>query len=891
MGDLQASPPLANEGPLQGYCHPVQQQLHPLPTNLDLSAISGENWQHAEKATGDVLKCIQPMVVSEQRRKAVVEYVQKLIKRYVHTEVFPFGSVPLKTYLPDGDIDLTAIGYLNCEDSLANDVWSVLEVEGQNKDAEFELKDVQYINAEVKLVKCIVENIVVDISFNQIGGLCTLCFLDKVDQEIGKNHLFKRSIILIKAWCFYESRILGAHHGLISTYALETMVLYVFNLFHKSLDAPLAVLYRFLDYYSKFDWDNYCVSLQGPVSISSLPEIIVDPRESDGSNLLLSQEFLKECADMFSVPQRFLEDSRAFSKKHLNIVDPLKQNNNLGRSVSKGNFHRICSAFTYGAQKLGGILLLPIENVAAEVSTFFTSTLERHGTGERPDVQDACPSFSDSRVIQDNEIGSTSYKELNVDLPIKGSNGTLCEEINNIKILDLDEDYDTQLQFNRVHSNHHLDGLHKRIKMKNHHTVDVSSQRLDIDARHLGSLEHFRNVDESCNASACSDQIGVFSSGKCYHAPDLLFHIENGRKVVTLDKMDSRDTAKEDISLSRSTISDEGTNYESELCHISTSWSKTNPMSVSTGSIHGSLSTSWNSNLPEYSKNADCSNEGNGNTSLNPKCSKLSDLTSDFNLHCTNFFHALEFQGHEYFMNQYILPVHGLSPTRYGSKHHWNISQQGAYMHIAANGRIRALPFSPAARYPINQSLIPNGPNVYGAKDIQKARGTGTYFPNMNSRPYRERQPGRGNNQMSSNQLSRSHSNGQLEPQDANLLEEGCNDTLYQPHSPFFSGNDRGKSASSDVLQSSHSSIGRISNGNGSVHHLERELEFGSLGPVPLRVSSTDKSNQIETVTPFSQVSAVTTLVSTNQGPVMGLKWERPIGSYQLKDEGDFPPL
>lgn len=33
---------------------------------------------------------------------------------------------------------------------------------------------------QVKLVKCLVQNIVVDISVNQIGGLCTLCFLEKV---------------------------------------------------------------------------------------------------------------------------------------------------------------------------------------------------------------------------------------------------------------------------------------------------------------------------------------------------------------------------------------------------------------------------------------------------------------------------------------------------------------------------------------------------------------------------------------------------------------------------------------------------------------------------------------------------------------------------------------
>jgi hypothetical protein len=135
---------------------------------------------------------------------------------------------------------------------------------------------------QVKIIKCLVENIVVDISFDQLGGLCTLCFLEevkyftpgqrfqiyfcdflsaplafsqlllmsaltfKVDQLIDQNHLFKRSIILIKAWCYYESRILGAHHGLISTYALETLVLYIFHVFNNKFAGPLEVTLLFL---------------------------------------------------------------------------------------------------------------------------------------------------------------------------------------------------------------------------------------------------------------------------------------------------------------------------------------------------------------------------------------------------------------------------------------------------------------------------------------------------------------------------------------------------------------------------------------------------------------------------------------------------------------------
>ncbi|GAB2272091.1 hypothetical protein Dimus_006910 [Dionaea muscipula] len=370
------------------------------PETPDPLCFGLEEWVRAERVTQEIISRVQPTVVSEERRRDVVDYVQRLIRNRIGCEVFPFGSVPLKTYLPDGDIDLTAFCDFNLEEGLANDVYSVLDAEDRNPAAELVVKDVQYIQAEVKLVKCLVQNIVVDISFNQIGGLCTLCFLEQVNLRIGKDHLFKRSIILIKAWCYYESRILGAHHGLISTYALEILVLYIFHRFNTSLNGPLEVLYKFLDYYSKFEWENFCVSLNGPIHLSSMPELVGDRAErpeSRSGDTLFSSDFFKECVDIFSVPSKGSEAlSKIFVQKHLNIVDPLKDFNNLGRSVSKGNFFRIRSAISFGARKLGIILSQSEENIAEEVSKFFANTLDRHGRGQRPDVEDpitggSCP--------------------------------------------------------------------------------------------------------------------------------------------------------------------------------------------------------------------------------------------------------------------------------------------------------------------------------------------------------------------------------------------------------------------------------------------------------------------------------------------------------------------
>ena len=65
-------------------------------------------------------------------------------------QVFPVGSVPLKTYLPDGDIDLAAFSdNQHSNDNLVNEVRNILESEENSEAAEYRVKEVQYIEAEV----------------------------------------------------------------------------------------------------------------------------------------------------------------------------------------------------------------------------------------------------------------------------------------------------------------------------------------------------------------------------------------------------------------------------------------------------------------------------------------------------------------------------------------------------------------------------------------------------------------------------------------------------------------------------------------------------------------------------------------------------------------------
>ncbi|TXG71152.1 hypothetical protein EZV62_006087 [Acer yangbiense] len=215
-----------------------------LPNEADSSTrvLDRERWSRAEKRVAELITCIQPNKHSEIQRNAIESYMRRLITKCFPCQVLAYGSVPLQTYLPDGEIDLTAISK-NQDLKWYDILKEVLENEIERENVELCVKDVEIIPAKVLIVKCIVENIAVDISFNQLVGLCALCFLEK-------------------------RRILGAQHSLISTYALETLVLYIFHAFDNSFAGPL----------------------EGLVPRSSIPYMAaVDPPRRDGGELLLSK--------------------------------------------------------------------------------------------------------------------------------------------------------------------------------------------------------------------------------------------------------------------------------------------------------------------------------------------------------------------------------------------------------------------------------------------------------------------------------------------------------------------------------------------------------------------------------------------------------------------------
>ena len=371
------------------------------PTEYLPAALVG--YAEGEAVTDKLLDALIPRVADEEWRNSVFTYVSDIVVNSLGAQVFQFGSGPLKTYLPDGDLDVSVVlGYgpeyddwevklmnqLNSTKVRANasDVFERRLARITNaqlkyfaQDAAFITTDVFCIDAEVKIVKCVIGGLAVDISANQIGGFSSLGFLEEMNGKVGNAHLFKRASLLIKAYCFYEAKILGSNCWLLSTHALQTLTLYVFNVFHQQLQTPLQVLVAFLRYYSKFEWDKYCVSVQGPLLLpgeEALPGMVgrlsSQPiLQRPATECLLTEKSLEECRKQYCNKQvvqvkrvAFQQTRRivshhapkVFAFKLLNIVDPLDESNNLGRSVGDLNFIKIISGFKTGYAKVSAAI-------------------------------------------------------------------------------------------------------------------------------------------------------------------------------------------------------------------------------------------------------------------------------------------------------------------------------------------------------------------------------------------------------------------------------------------------------------------------------------------------------------------------------------------------------
>eukprot|EP00917_Polyrhabdina_sp_WS-2016_P022497 GHVP01048772.1.p1 GENE.GHVP01048772.1~~GHVP01048772.1.p1 ORF type:complete len:521 (+),score=79.12 GHVP01048772.1:51-1613(+) len=293
--------------------------------------------------------------------------------------VYRYGSYPLGTTLPDSDVDIgIAIFHPNGDlegVEVADTFLTMLHAKmlTHSKEAnEFQIQNVRMIDANCRVLKANLHGFKVDICANKISGCCTLLFLEYMNRFLGGDDILKRSIILLKAWCKYEARILNSSEGLLSTCALEILVLALFVMFpYLRNTSPFEIFRYFLGYYKNFPWQESAMTACGPVALASIEEASKNhpPGSLPSFEILASQENEKtrKAAEQISQIRREVvhvyaaygggSKTAGFSIRSLNIIDPLNNGNNLGRSVSSNNAGRVCDALRTGWTQLQKVQL------------------------------------------------------------------------------------------------------------------------------------------------------------------------------------------------------------------------------------------------------------------------------------------------------------------------------------------------------------------------------------------------------------------------------------------------------------------------------------------------------------------------------------------------------
>lgn len=256
------------------------------------------------------------------------------------------------------------------------------------------------IGSGESVLKIVFRNkIVVDITVNRLAGLQKNALIELLDLGHGCDHLFKRSIILAKAWLYHEAHLLGSARGLFSSYAIECMMANLFYYHARTgggsphfFENPLQVLYAFLTYYSsEFDFDNYAVTICGPIHMDDLQALICDNGKFHRAATLLD---IHKLADTYTTTTTMtagsvgwlskfwsLTDDESYTipshqfikldKRLVNIIDPLDARNNLGKSVSIHCYNRVKGAFALGAKTVSNILDNNISQQLRYVATIF----------------------------------------------------------------------------------------------------------------------------------------------------------------------------------------------------------------------------------------------------------------------------------------------------------------------------------------------------------------------------------------------------------------------------------------------------------------------------------------------------------------------------------------
>ena len=356
-----------------------------------------------------ILNLVGPNEERENDRNKKYSLVKKIIEDSLKVHypnyipyIFPYGSFPIKTYLKESDIDITMIFenktnhqiLINLTNDIINNIIFIIKDSFENYNNQNNqniFTDINIINADIKLIKCQIQSIPLDISINNFYGLFKMIFMNNIYKQIeikfnnnqntdNKLTIFKKTILLIKAWCAEEGNLMGSNIGLMASYALESLIIHMFNLYFKDINNEIEGFFYFFNLMNNIDLENNIISLFGIIPVTDFQSKLLNSNINNNFNNLLNIIF----SDKINENNKYLFDineikellikinnspinpnaninndenlfKKIFQKKLVNIFDQINIGNNLGKSINYHSFSKMKNAFKYMINEIKNI--------------------------------------------------------------------------------------------------------------------------------------------------------------------------------------------------------------------------------------------------------------------------------------------------------------------------------------------------------------------------------------------------------------------------------------------------------------------------------------------------------------------------------------------------------
>eukprot|EP00605_Chrysophyceae_sp_TOSAG23-4_P000777 GSChrysophyteH1.ASY1.ANO1.866.1 assembled CDS len=381
-----------------------------------------------DRLADEVVTMVQPQESQIQYRLSASRFLSKYTRKILGAQVFEIGVQGMHCFLPDDPIRLSVFHSPSTEPGwhirLNEHLCRLSGGSIVSEDAEtvttrkHQLSNVSFVSSSetTHKLQCVVDSVLgVEMLPNMRLDMCLMAFFEDFDRMFGKDNMFKRSLILVRAWWIYEANMSSVFG--ISDSAFCVMVMSVMNRCASKIHCPFHTLCHFLAEFSTFDFAENVITIEGPQPVDdylSTPSrgsseglvnveylhryrklaLAIDEDESSTMDLLNEKIGDGGMSDASFVSSRIKSGSYAptacaFTRKPIMIAHPLLPGMIFdGQALQlRKKSNRIINEIVAGARAILPMLTSLGEHSEHEhTEKFFKNITLRFGRGWRPDV-------------------------------------------------------------------------------------------------------------------------------------------------------------------------------------------------------------------------------------------------------------------------------------------------------------------------------------------------------------------------------------------------------------------------------------------------------------------------------------------------------------------------